>query len=129
MKKIECNDGIELEIGGFGGQGRRLVNMVNQLAECREKCCDPEVSSELLSDIQKNIYDRFEIEEAYMQRTHDPDLSTHREQHRLFMKNMAYCWLEIMEKHRQISVEFCDYLTEWLDFHTRNLDSKLKPHS
>ena len=72
---------------------------------------------------------RFKVEEMYMRRNNDPDLPTHREQHRLFMKNMAYCWLEIMEKHKQISVEFCDYLTEWLDFHTRNLDSKLKPHS
>ena len=86
---------------------------------------------ELLSDIQKSIYDRFKIEEAYMQRNHDPDLSIHREQHRLFKKNMAFYWLEIMEKHQQeqVSVEFCDYLTEWLDFHTRNLDSKLKLHS
>ena len=129
MKKIECNDGIELEIGGLDGQDRQLVNMVNQLVECREKCCDPEVSSELLSNIQRCIYDRFRAEEAYMRKNNDPDLFTHREQHRLFMKNMTYCWLEIMEEHKQISIEFCEYLTKWLDFHTRNLDSKFKSHS
>ena len=126
MKKLECNGGFEFE--RLEELDRRMVSMIKQLTECREKGCDSEVSLELLSDIQKTIYDRFKVEEMYMRRNNDPDLPTHREQHRLFMKSMTYCWLEIMEEHRQVSVEFCNYLVEWLDFHTQNLDSKLRSH-
>ena len=124
MKKSNCDDKVELEHKPENEQSKRLVRMLNQLFESCQEQSTPEVTSQLLNEIRKSFQECFKIEETYMQRTHDPDLSIHREQHRLFIENITCYWQETTKKHGPISIEFCNYLLEWMKFHGRNMDSK-----
>ena len=122
MKKDDFRNEIALKVEGETDRGKRLVRMVDQLVRYCENPSGPEIACQLLSDIQKSFDEYFKVEESYMQKNHDPDLSVHREQHRLFMENLVGYSQEITREQGQISIEFCNYLVEWLNFHFQNLN-------
>lgn len=67
---------------------------------------------------------RFEYEKQFMLQNNSENNTIHNEQHALFINHLSWSF-ETAVKQKMIPCDLCDFISEWLNFHTEIFDKDL----
>lgn len=106
-------------------QHKHLVDLINELAEAKQKQKDSEIHSKVLKELVDYTMLHFKDEEEYMQKIGYPHILEHKAQHKILIRQIV----DILQKYKngqtQITDRLLDILNNWLIKHILKQDKDI----
>jgi hemerythrin-like metal-binding protein/PAS domain S-box-containing protein len=127
LEKIVWSDAFSVGVPAMDAQHRKLVNMINQLADCHAEQGVGASSGfhEILSAMFDYTQGHFKSEEAYLEKIAYPHLSAHEKEHQAFLEK-ATALAVVSADGVQDSAGLHDYLKGWLLEHILKSDMQYR---
>ncbi len=126
-EKIEWKPEYEIGIGVVDYQHRKLVTLIADLQEYRQK---DEFTDDILDIILEELcnYTRyhFSTEEKYMEQLNYPVLEEHKVKHENFVKKIEDLKNRFQAREKNVRGELEDFLLQWLVNHIAQEDAQIK---
>jgi PAS domain S-box-containing protein/hemerythrin-like metal-binding protein len=127
LKKVIWNDAYSVGVAEMDEQHKKLVGMINQLADCH--AAQSAESSEAFHEVLCRMFDytrvHFKAEEDYLQRIGYPQLLAHEKEHTAFVEKMTTYSLVASD-----GVQDCEgayhYMKNWLLSHILKSDMQYR---
>jgi len=124
VEKIQWGQSFSVGVARLDEQHRRLIDMINMLAEHPEADVRSETVSEILNRMTRYASEHFKTEEELLEMHGYPELPSHREMHEAFIAETAEFCHKTTLKIGSIPAEIFDYLKGWLTQHILGVDMK-----
>lgn len=122
MEKVQWTDALSVRVSEIDEQHKSLIRMINELLESKENEKGEEFVSGLISKLVDYIDYHFGTEEKYMTRFKYPDLSSHRSEHREFIKQVMKFRRDYAEKKATLTEDVLCFLADWFKNHIQGTD-------
>ena len=128
MELVEWNDSYSVGVPALDDQHKKLVGMINQLADCHAARSNG--SSGAFHEVLSRMFDytqlHFKDEEDYLQRIGYPQLAEQKIEHAAFVGKMASFSMAAAEG-AQDAAAVHRYLKAWLLSHILESDMQYRP--
>ena len=122
MNMIEWSHELSVGIAEIDQQHKRLIQMLNDLADAATKGKAREVAEKTLDEMVAYAGEHFRKEEQLMEQYGYPNLEGHIAAHRSFAKNVTEMREAQQSGNVMIGVKVLKYLSEWLNRHIKGTD-------
>lgn len=127
MQVFEWNDRLATGITSIDDQHKRLIDLVNGLAEAMRGGKSKDVITKVLEGLREYTKSHFGFEESAFERYGYPKAAEHVKSHESFVGRVD----ELIEQHQNgsigLSVKVLNFLTEWVKNHIMNEDMAYVP--
>ncbi len=113
---------LGLEIDEMDDQHKKLITMMNELADRNAAGATKEELLEMLRALGRYTVQHFDAEEEYMRRVGYPKLSTHQHIHRDLLRSLHNHIAAFKAGEGKVSEELLSFLKLWLGSHIRGID-------
>ncbi len=128
MPLFEWNPSFEVQVADFNDQHRKLMALVNRLADAMKSGQGRAVISGVLKELMDYTVYHFSAEEEAFARTQYPDRASHILEHEALTNKVNELKQKFDLGQTMISVETLDFLVNWLTHHIRETDKKYGAH-
>lgn len=105
-------------------QHKKLVDLINKLAEAMSHGKGKEVLGEVFGQLISYCSSHFATEERLFDQYSYPEAAEHKDKHRKVTAKVLALQQEMREGKKTISMEVMDFLEQWLDKHILGTDMK-----
>ena len=126
-KKISWNPAFETGHARIDAEHRRLVAILNDLAEAVETGRGEAVLAAVLTRLQQYCSHHFANEEAYMEEVGYEHIDHHRKLHTHLAETVAAYRHRLETGERIRPIEILNFLSDWLVNHIQKEDRKILP--
>lgn len=126
MEKIQWSESLSVGVKEIDEQHRKLINIVNDLLDAKSLGKDSEIVSDIISRMVDYIDYHFGTEETYMTRFHYPELVSHRNEHRLFIRKVFELRKHHVQDKESLSLDVLAFLVDWFRKHISETDAAYK---
>ena len=127
MEPIVWTDAYSVGVARVDEQHKRLIDMLNRLAEAAAPSTKSEIVGDILSDMTQYAIEHFRAEEELLERHGYKALESHHEEHRLFRRKTVTFCTAVIGGVEEVSDEMLDFLHDWLQHHILKIDMAYKP--
>ncbi len=123
MSLIQWKDSYSVKILQFDNQHKKLVGMINNMHDAMSEGKGNKVVSEILQDLIRYTQHHFRSEEELMQKHGYPEMDKHLAEHQKLTSKVTD-YLSRFNSGERISINFMQFLTDWLTEHIQRTDHK-----
>ncbi|HSV28608.1 MAG TPA: bacteriohemerythrin [Candidatus Omnitrophota bacterium] len=128
MPAVEWSDDLSVGIEVLDGHHKRLIALLNDLAEVVRRQDAQEVVGRTLGELIRYTYYHFGEEERLMEEAGYDDLDAHRQSHRIIADHVRGMEAEWDANPRTVvAAELFEFLSDWLIHHIRVEDARYTP--
>ena len=126
MERIDWRNEFSVGVEEIDAQHKKLIGLINDLAEARDAGKAPDRISDILSRLVNYVANHFGTEEGYMVRFNYAELGPHRQEHRTFIRKIQEFRKGYLEDRETLSEELIAFLTRWLENHILGTDQRYR---
>lgn len=123
MQKIQWSESLSVGVSEIDEQHRKLIGIINDLIDAEAIGSDSEIVSVIISRLVDYIDFHFGTEETYMTRFHFTGLVSHRNEHRVFIRNVFEMRKHHVQDKEDLLPDILAFLTDWLRKHIAETDA------
>jgi hemerythrin len=124
VKPIRWDSSFSVGIPAIDEQHRKLIGMINTMAEARQARVDSEVVSEVLNEMTRYAAEHFKSEEDLMRQHGFPSFDEHRKKHVSFRKDVAHLCLDAVAHKTSVPESVVRFLKDWFVDHILYCDQR-----
>ncbi|SHH91034.1 hemerythrin [Sporobacter termitidis DSM 10068] len=124
MEPVKWDESISVGVEALDSDHRRLVGMINKLAEALDAGESDKVLLNLLNGMKNYAIEHFSREESYMLFIKYPGLKAHKEQHARFVRKVIGFEADYKRDRALLGQTIMPFLMEWLIGHIMESDKK-----
>ncbi|WP_246346919.1 bacteriohemerythrin [Desulfurispira natronophila] len=121
---IEWNDGLTIGVKRFDDQHRKLVDIINRLADAAKKGEGKRVLGPIFDELLNYTVTHFSEEQEAMERHGYPEAREHRKIHDNLVNQALNLKQKFEDGDLMVATETLDFLKNWLFKHIRQEDQK-----
>ncbi len=122
MKTITWSNALSVGVAEIDRQHQNLLSIFNDLVQAAENESSRSVVSEHISKLIAYIDYHFGTEETYMTRFRYPDLHSHRQEHRMFIRKVLSFRRDHAAGKDSLTEDILAFLSDWLRVHIPEVD-------
>jgi hemerythrin len=122
VEKIEWSNELSVQVAEIDDQHKNLITMINELLDAKNKGKEENIISALISKLVDYIDYHFGTEETYMTRFNYSELTSHRNEHRDFIKQVLKFRRDHTEEKVSLSEDVLQFLADWFTNHIQGTD-------
>ncbi len=127
MALMEWRESYSVGIPSIDEQHKKLVSLINELAEAMHNKKGKEVLKGIIDEMAKYAVYHFQTEEKYMKEFDFPGYDEHKKEHDSFVEKVKEFQKEYEEGKSLLTVEILMFLRDWLIKHILGTDKKYGP--
>jgi hemerythrin len=121
---IEWNNKYNLGISEIDNQHKKLVKIISKLDACSKKNCEHKQIEIVFNQLLDFALEHFSTEEKYFDKFNYNNKKEHKKEHNSFKKKILGIKQKYLEEGNCSCQELIAYLSDWVDNHLVNEDSK-----
>jgi len=123
MEKIQWSEALSVGVNEIDEQHRKLVDIINNLLDATVLGIDSDIVSDIISRMVDYIDYHFGTEETYMTRFRYPELVSHRNEHRVFIRKVFELRKQHVQDKQDLSLDVLTFLMNWFRRHITETDA------
>lgn len=127
MSRIQWNDSFNINFREIDNQHKRLVDMINQLADAMAQGKGKETLGKIIDGMIAYTKTHFETEEKYFDEYGYPQAAEHKREHAALVRKVIDFKQGFESGRLCLSVEVMDFLSDWLTHHIKATDKQYGP--
>jgi len=128
MAMLSWDASCSVKVVRLDADHQKLFALVKTLREAMSAGKGAVMVEKIVKELSGFTQDHFATEESMMERTHYPELPSHRLEHQELLKRLEQFQQEIAAGRFVSSVPVADFLNDWLVNHTKLTDQKYSEH-
>lgn len=124
MSLFDWNSSYELGVPDSDNQHKKLVNLINDVADAHHNGGDTDRIGDILEDLVFYTKLHFNNEEQFMEKNNYPELVEHRKIHQSFTEQIIKFKDEYKQGKSRIDAPLLEFLKNWLVNHILIEDKK-----
>jgi hemerythrin len=117
VEPIMWDSSFSVGIPAIDKQHKKLIGMINSMAEAPEALVNSEVVSEVLNEMTRYAAEHFKSEEELMRQHGFPYFKEHKDKHVSFRKKAAHFCVDATVHKTSIPEDVLRFLKDWLVDH------------
>ncbi len=105
-------------------QHQELFNFINKLLDALKRGIAPDVTNQLIFELEKYAFMHFQKEEFFFQRFNYAGASEHIQEHKLFIQKIQTLKADVKSGKVAVSFELLSFLRNWIEHHIVEVDKK-----
>lgn len=131
MEKLEWDDSLNINVFDIDQRMKTFFDFINKFSEFesikRKKEEDYDAIGEALADVSEYIRQHFNHEEKLLTQYRYPEFSSHKKEHRRFVKKILAFRRLYSEDPDKIYTDSLKYIREWIVDHIKEDDMRYAP--
>ena len=107
-------------------QHKKLFDIINEIIDKGESNVHSEIITDTFLNLIKYSEYHFKEEEKYMIKFNYPEFSSHKHEHKEFIKKISLFSIRAMNNDEKVPMEIVNFLNSWIVDHVLNSDFKLR---
>jgi hemerythrin-like metal-binding protein len=124
VKPIRWDSSFSVGIPAIDTQHKKLIGMINSMAEAHEARVDSEVVSDVLNEMTRYAAEHFKSEEELMRQHGFPYLDAHKNKHVSFRRSAAQFCVDATAHKTSVPEDVLSFLKDWLVDHILYCDQR-----
>jgi hemerythrin len=124
VETIIWDSSFSVGIPAIDKQHKKLIGMLNTMAEAHEALVNSEVVSEILDEMTRYAAEHFRSEEELMRQHGFPYLDEHKNKHLSFRKDVARFCVDATAHEASVPENVLSFLKDWLVDHILYCDQR-----
>ena len=124
MDLIEWDDTLSVNVAEIDRQHKKLVAMINELHAAMRERRTKDVLGKIIDGMITYAETHFATEEKYFDQFNYPGTTTHKKEHKYFIKKVNEFKQSFDADRLMLSIDVIDFLKEWLVTHIQGSDKK-----
>ena len=129
MHFIKWHDDYNINIPNIDSQHRRLIDLINELAQAKEDKKDSQIHGKILTELVAYTQTHFKEEEDFMKEINYPGLQEHEAQHKILINQVIDVLQNYKRGYTDISDKVLYILNSWLINHILKRDKEIAKFS
>jgi hemerythrin len=126
MEKLNWKNEYSVGVEKLDNQHRHLLEIVNKLIEHPDTAANPNLVSEILTEMLNYAREHFSDEEELMQEYGYTEAEPQRKQHAYFLKTTAELSIRALNDKQSLPPNILEFLGNWWVIHILKWDMKYK---
>ncbi len=122
MLYLEWNDSFSVKIDSIDKQHQKLVDYINELHNAMLQGKSKQILGEILNKLARYTVEHFTLEEKIMADNNFPELASHKEAHKNFVKKVGEYRQAFEDGKVLMSIEIMNFLKDWITNHIMGTD-------
>ena len=128
MALVKWDSSYSVKVKRCDEDHRKLFSLINDLHEAMLAGKGAEKVHQVVNELANYAKSHFAAEEAFMERTKYPALSSHRAEHQAFVKRVGQFQQDLQANKAGESLSVVTFLNEWLSHHIKQIDHRYSAH-
>jgi hemerythrin-like metal-binding protein len=128
MPLFVWNSSYSVKVESCDQSHKKLFSFTNDLYDAMRVGKGAQIVEHIVEELKEYTKSHFSEEEALMMRTGYPELSAHREEHRLFVECIDKMQKDLKDETAGLSVGLATFLSDWLANHIKKTDQLYSAH-
>jgi hemerythrin len=124
MPLVTWQPSYSVKVARYDDDHKRLFAMINDLHVAMLAGQGKEKIQQIVKQLGDYTKFHFSAEEAQLEKTNYPELSAHKAEHQLFIKQVQKFEQDIAAGKLNLSVSVAGFLNDWLANHIKKTDQK-----